>query len=204
MIHAEQPGVLDAGTPVAGVDVSMYRNRHSWRNKLGRAAWNLVWLLFFRPTPRIMSRWRILLLRLFGARIGRGCHVYSSCRVWAPWNLTMGDYACLGHDVDCYTVDRVEIEAHATVSQYSFLCTASHDIASPNMELVTAPITIGSQAWIAAGAFIGPGVHVGVGAVVAARAVVVRNVGAWNVVGGNPARVIKSRVLRESEHAPVQ
>ncbi len=123
--------------------------------------------------------------------IEEGAHPYPSVTIWAPWNLTMGEGSCLGDHVRCYSVDHVTLEPHATVSQYSFLCTASHDYRVDGMPLITAPITIGRGAWIAADAFIGPGVIVGERAVVGARASVFRHVEPWTVVGGNPARVIR-------------
>jgi putative colanic acid biosynthesis acetyltransferase WcaF len=132
---------------------------------------------------------------LFGAKIGRGVHPYPSAKIWAPWNLEMGDHSCLSFNVDCYSVAKVEIGAHATISQYSYLCTATHDFMVPDMPLVTAPIRVGEGAWVAACAFVGPGVTIGEGAVVGARAVVTKNVEAWTVVIGNPARFIKKRML---------
>jgi putative colanic acid biosynthesis acetyltransferase WcaF len=117
-------------------------------------------------------------------------------KIWAPWNLEMGDYSCLSQNVDCYCVAKIKIGPHATVSQYSFLCTASHDFENPHMPLITAPIAIADGAWIAADVFIGPGVTVGEGAVVGARATVFQAVEPWTVVGGNPAKVIKKRVLK--------
>jgi putative colanic acid biosynthesis acetyltransferase WcaF len=107
----------------------------------------------------------------------------------------MGEYSCLSFDVDCYSVDRIRIGAHATVSQYAFLCTASHDIGDPHMKLTTAPISIGAGAWVAADAFVGPGVSLGEGAVAAARAVVVKDVEPWAVVAGNPAKAVRKREL---------
>jgi putative colanic acid biosynthesis acetyltransferase WcaF len=187
------------GPPPAGVDVSRYQNRLGRRNQLGRALWRLVWLLLFRPSPSPCFGWRRFLLRCFGARVGKKANVYPSCRIWAPWNLEMGDYACLSHDVDCYTVDRIYLGPHATVSQYSFLCSASHDISDPHMRLITAPITVGAGAWVCAGAFVGPGVTIGEGAVVGARAVVTRNVEPWAVVAGNPARLIRTRRLQADD-----
>lgn len=109
----------------------------------------------------------------------------------------MDDYACLASDVDCYNVAPIHIGKFATVSQGAMLCTASHDITSPNHELKTAPITISDQAWVGAGAFVGMGVNVGVGAVVGARAAVFKNVNPWDVVGGNPAKFIKKRIINE-------
>lgn len=107
----------------------------------------------------------------------------------------MEEFSCLASDVDCYSVALVHLGPHATVSQYSYLCTASHDIADPGMKVVSAPIVVGKAAWIAAAAFLGPGVVIGEGAVVGARAVVFKNVEPWAVVVGNPSRVIKHRKL---------
>jgi len=78
-------------------------------------------------------------------------------KVYYPANLTMDAYSCITSDVDCYNVASIHIGNFATVSQYAFLCTASHDITSPTHELITAPITIADQAWVGAGAFIGMG-----------------------------------------------
>ena len=134
-----------------------------------------------------------MLLRLFGATIGKDAHPYPSAQIWAPWNLEMGNDSCLGDHTDCYSVDKITIGPHSTVSQYSFLCTASHDYQDPSLPLVTAPIMIGAHAWIAADVFVGPGVAIGDGAVIGARSSVFRNIEPWTVVAGNPARVIKKR-----------
>ena len=180
------------------LNLQNYRNRHSLKSKIARRVWNIVWIIFFRPTPRgSFYGWRRLLLRLFGAVIGKGVHVLPSCKVWQPWKLTMGDYSCLSENVDCYSVDQITIGDQVVVSQGAFLCCASHDITSPIMELTYKPIVIASQAWIAARAFIGPGVTVGEGAVVGACAVVTKDVEPWTVVAGNPARFIKKREIRE-------
>lgn len=178
------------------VDPASCPSPHSMRNKLGRVAWSIVWWLLFRPTPRLCFGWRRMLLRVFGARIGRNARISPSVRIWAPWNLAVGEEASLAHSVDCYCVDRLIIGSHATVSQYAFLCTASHDVGDPHMRLTTAPIRIGDQAWVCAGAYIAPGVTIGAGAVAGARAVVTRDVAPWTIVAGNPARYLRDRVLR--------
>lgn len=180
------------------LDLKNYQNRHSLKSKIARAIWNVVWLLLFRPTPehsKIFNRWRILLLRCFGAKIGAQCVVKSSCEIWQPWKLAIDDYVALSERVICYTVDRIKIGAQTTISREAFLCCAGHDIASPTMELTFAPITIGSNCWIAGRATIMPGVKIGDGAVVGAGAVVTKDVAPWIVVAGNPAREIKRRVL---------
>jgi putative colanic acid biosynthesis acetyltransferase WcaF len=107
----------------------------------------------------------------------------------------MEKYSCLANDVDCYSVAPIKLGVHVTVSQYAFLCTATHDYEDPDLRLIARPIEIGDYAWIAARAFVGPGVSIGEGAVVGATASVYHDVPEWTVVGGNPARVIKKRVM---------
>jgi putative colanic acid biosynthesis acetyltransferase WcaF len=109
----------------------------------------------------------------------------------------MGAHSCLADDVDCYSVDAVILGDFATVSQWAMLCTATHDYNDPDFKLVTKAIVIGPRAWIGARAFIGPGVVVGEGAVVGASSSVFRDVPDWTVVGGNPAKPLKQRLIRE-------
>ena len=184
---------------MADLDLKNYKNRHSFSSKLARVLWNVVWLVSFRPTPRgaIFRPWRIFLLKLFGAKVKWSSNVLPSCRIWQPWKLTMGAYACLSENVDCYTVDEIVIGAQATVSQGVKLCSASHDISSRIMELTTSPIHIGENAWVAGWSIILPGVTIGEAAVVAAGSVVTKDVEAWTVVGGNPAKFIKKRVRKD-------
>lgn len=166
-------------------------------NRLARAAWGIVYVLLFRPSPRPFHGWRALLLRCFGARLGRGCHIYPAVSIWAPWNLVLGDYACLADGVKCYSVAPIEVGDRAVVSQATFLCTASHDHEDPTFRLVARPIRIGARAWVCAEVFVCPGVVIGEGAVIGARSVVTRDVPAWTVAAGNPCRSLKPRKLRD-------
>lgn len=178
------------------VDLSQYHNALSRKHQLIRLAWGVVWGLLARPLPRSMgSGWKRCLLRAFGAKIDATAVVYSSAKVYYPANLEMAAYSCLASDVDCYNVAPIRIGANATVSQGAYLCTASHDITNALNPLITAPIVIEDQAWIGAKAFVGMGVTIGQGAVVGATASVYKNVEPWTVVGGNPAKFIKKRII---------
>ncbi len=195
--------VADTADRIGG-DVAFRPSPHSRANRVARLLWSMVWLCLFRPSPKPLHAWRRALLRLFGARLGRGVVIHASARVWAPWNLEMGEFSSLAPFVDCYCVEQVRLGRCVSVSQYSFLCTASHDIESADMQLTTAPITLGDHVWIAADAFVAPGVRVGEGAVVGARASVFRDVPEWTVVAGNPAKAlrIRGRAIANSPQMP--
>jgi putative colanic acid biosynthesis acetyltransferase WcaF len=108
----------------------------------------------------------------------------------------MEAYSCIGPDTDIYNAAKIVIREGATVSQYSYLCTATHDIRDKNFALYSLPIVLEKKSWVAAKCFVGPGVTVGEGAVVGASASVYKDVPPWSVVGGNPARVINNRIIR--------
>ncbi len=181
------------------LDLRSYTNRHSSKNRMLRFLWQLVWLFLFKLTPSLaLNGWRCALLRLFGADLRATIGVSPTCRVWAPWNLHIGEFVSLGQNVDLYSVSPITIGSQVVISRDAYICTASHDISSSSMELTYKPIVIGSYVWIAAKAFVGPGVTIGEGAVVGACAVVTKDVEPWTVVAGNPAKFIKKRVIVES------
>ncbi|MDR1543310.1 MAG: putative colanic acid biosynthesis acetyltransferase [Prevotellaceae bacterium] len=180
------------------LDLSQYQNTLSRKNQVLRLFWSIVWAVFARPLPKsLCSGWKRFLLRCFGTKIHKTAIVYSSAKVFMPWNLEMDEYACLADDVDCYNVDKVKIGKHATISQRAFLCTASHDIEKNNMPLITAPITIENYAWVAVDAFVGMGVTIGEGAVIGAKTCIVKDVEPWAVMAGSPAKFIKKRIIKQ-------
>jgi putative colanic acid biosynthesis acetyltransferase WcaF len=95
--------------------------------------------------------------------------------------------------VEVLNVSKVRLGDHATVSQFSYLCSASHDFDDPAMPVVSSPIVIGDGAWVCADVFIGPGVSVGNNCVISARATVLEDIPSDTIAAGNPARPIRIR-----------
>ena len=179
-------------------EVEEYKDSLTLGNKLRRLYWNICCLFLFRPfAGPLFWRWRNIILRMFGAKVGEGCKISNSAIIWAPWNLVLGKYVCLGSKSQIYSANRIIIGDKVTVSQGAYLCGASHDISKLNKPLITAPIKIDSFAWICADAFVSMGVTIGEGSIVGARACVFKDVEPWTVVGGNPAKILKKREIRE-------
>lgn len=135
---------------------------------------------------------------MFGAKLHSTANVHSSVKIWAPWFLTMKEGATIDDNVHLHNVNMVTLEEYATISQESFICPGTHDISSPRHEMISSPIVVGAHAWVAVRAFIGPGVKIGEGAVVGASASVFKDVEPWSVVGGNPAKFLKKRVIKDA------
>jgi putative colanic acid biosynthesis acetyltransferase WcaF len=161
-----------------------------------RQIWNLVWFLFCRFTPAPFHIWRIFILKLFGAKIKFNVRIYSSCKIFRPWNLVMNNNSWLGRNVDCYSYDKIFIGEKSIISQNTFLCTGSHDYNSKNFELITAPIVIESNVWVSSRVFVGPGVTIKDNCVILACSVVTKNTEQNYVYAGNPAKILKKRNLQ--------
>jgi putative colanic acid biosynthesis acetyltransferase WcaF len=166
----------------------------SFSSRALRAAWGFVYCVFFRTSPRPFHAWRAFLLRCFGAKLGKNCHIYSRARIWAPWNLRCDELATIADDAIVYNPAVITVGSHAIVSQQAYLCGATHDYEDAKFPLVALPIDIGAHAWICARATVQPGVSVGTGAVLALGAVATKDLEPWTVYGGLPARKIKMRM----------
>jgi putative colanic acid biosynthesis acetyltransferase WcaF len=158
-------------------------------SKFKEVLWLMVRSLLFAPWFPVPSVIKVVSLRAFGAKIGRGVVIRSRVNITFPWRLTIGDYVWIGEEVLILNLDHVTISSHVCISQRAFLCTGSHKFKSENFDLVTKPISVGEGCWIAANVFIAPGVTLGKGTICSAGAVVLHSVGPDQVMAGNPAIV---------------
>jgi putative colanic acid biosynthesis acetyltransferase WcaF len=168
----------------------------SLSNRVVRALWGVVWLLLFRPSPRPFHIWRSFLLRLFGAKIGASCAIYPSAKIWGPWNLVCEDTVAVAEGVEIYNPAIIKLRSHAIISQGAYLCGATHDLHSQNFAMVSKEIEIGAYAWVCSRAVIMPGVKLGDGAVLALAGVATKDIPAWKIYGGVPAKEIGTRSQR--------
>jgi putative colanic acid biosynthesis acetyltransferase WcaF len=167
---------------------SPYVSPWTTRERIGILLWSICWPLFCAWTPKPLNGWRLIWLRVFGAKMHGRPFVHQRARIALPWHLTLHDRACVGDRANLYSLGEIEIHEDATVAQEVYLCTGTHDFSSPNRELQTAKITVGAGAFVCARAFVLPGVTIGSQAIVGAGAVVARNVADGVTVTGNPAR----------------
>lgn len=167
----------------------------SLSNRIYRALWGAVYQIFFRFSPRPVHAYRAAILRLFGAKVGKGVHVYPGVKIWAPWNLELGAECGVASGAELYSQGKITIGYRAIVSQGTYICTGTHDYTKAGHPLYTQPIVIGDRAWVAAECFIHPGVTIGEGAVIGARSVVTKDMPAWMVCAGHPCRPLKERII---------
>ncbi|MGH7870278.1 MAG: WcaF family extracellular polysaccharide biosynthesis acetyltransferase [Candidatus Dormibacteraceae bacterium] len=160
-----------------------------------RVLWLLVSWVLFRLCPLSFSWLKRIVLRLFGARIGKGVVIKPQVKITFPWKLEVGDHSWIGEEAWLLSLDRIVVGSNVCISQRAFLCTGSHNYKSSTFNLITAPIRVENGAWLAAGCWVGPGVTVGSHAVLTAGAVAGKNLEPWAIYSGNPAFLVKARTI---------
>jgi putative colanic acid biosynthesis acetyltransferase WcaF len=183
----------------AARDIAANRRARKWSRKelLGRALWETLRGPLFGWTPRPLWGWRRMVLRTFGAQIGREVHVHPTVRIAVPWNIAIDDHSAVGDRAILYSLGPIRIGARVTISQGAHICAGTHDWRAPDMPLLKPAITVGDDVWLCADCFVGPGVTVGADAIVGARAVAMRDVAPGTIVAGNPARVVSHRTITQ-------
>ena len=179
------------------LNISNKPSPFSVKVKVKRVLWAVCYALLFKTSPNPARKWRARLLRMFGAKVSLKARVSPNVEITMPWNLEMEDYATIGSYAIIYNTAKIKIGYQATVSQYSYLCSATHDYEDAHFTLYAKPITIKRNAWVAADVYVGPGVTIGEGTVVGARSSVYKDLPPHKVCVGNPARVIKDRVINK-------
>lgn len=200
MKNRSHPGPLPGGEGEGGVaaPTQMQPESSPWtlKEKIGRGLWMVLGRPLFRMTFHNWHGFRALILRCFGARIGKGVAIRPTVNIEVPWMVELRDGATVGDYAILYSLGQITVGRRAIISQYAHLCAGTHDYADHTFRLLRTPITIGDDVWIGADAFIGPGVTVGDLSVVGARSSVYKSIGRKQVFVGNPAKPIKERVLR--------
>ena len=166
------------------------------RSKVVELLW-IVLSAFFLSSSIPGSAHRVLLLRMFGADIGKRVNIKPRIRVKFPWRLVIGENSWIGEAVWIDNLTDVNIGSNSCVSQGVYLCTGSHDWSSPSFDLIVKPIVIGDAAWIAAQSAVGPGVTVGEGAVLGFGSITSKDLEAWTVYSGSPAELVRARKIRQ-------
>jgi putative colanic acid biosynthesis acetyltransferase WcaF len=167
--------------------------QYSFGNRVQRQLWSVVWIVLYRPSPRIAHAWRAWLLRCFGAKLGPRCRFYPASRVWAPWNLQCDDTVMVADGAELYNPAPMLLASHAIVSQGAYLCGATHDYNDPKFPVVSFPMRLGRYAWVAARACVSPGVNLGDGAILGLASVATKDLEPWSIYAGVPARKVKER-----------
>lgn len=179
------------------VDLSSYNNE--WYSPgagtLKRFIWLMVNGIVFSTTIFPFNSVKVLLLKLFGAKIGKQVTIKPNISIKYPWFLEIGDHVWIGENVWIDNLTHVKIGNHCCLSQGAMLLTGNHDFTSSAFDLIVKPIILEEGVWIGAKAVVCPGVTCHDHAVLAVSSVATKNLQSFKIYQGNPAIEIKDRSL---------
>lgn len=176
-------------------DLQNYKyNLKRERSKFYIQLYNIVDFLLIKTSPKIFNFWRVFIYRLFGAKIGKGLKINPSAKLLYPWNIKIGDYCWIGHNVNLYSVDEISIGNNVAFAHNIFVATASHDISTPLFATIRGKIVFQDEVWVSSNVIINMGVIIQKGVVIGSGSVVTKDLPEGYVCVGNPARPIKKRI----------
>ena len=174
-------------------------NKNNFRsgNFLIKILWYLVSMIFFKSSFHLGNDFKIFLLKIFGANIGKGVVIKPCVNIKYPWNLKIGNFVWLGENIWIDNLDKVEINDHSCISQGAMLLCGNHDYSNVNFSLITKPIILKAGSWICASAIVCPGVTIGSHAVLSIGSVATKDLDPYSIYQGNPASKIRKRNISQ-------
>lgn len=181
------------------VDLSKFNNSwyHPGRSVLVRLLWYMTNALFFQNPLNPSSSLKVLLLRLFGAKIGQGVMLKPSINVKYPWNMEIGDYTWIGENAWLDSLAPIKIGSNCCISQGVYFCTGNHDWTDQAFCLVVKPIMVENGAWIGARSTVLPGVVLKSHSVVTAGSIISKDTEPYMIYSRSPAVKVKGRSIKE-------
>ncbi len=178
-------------------DLSKYTtgNYSTGSGPVKRLLWYFVNVLFFINPMLPVSRLKVFLLRLFGAKVGKGVIIKPSVNVKYPWKLRIGDHCWIGERVWIDNLAEVCIGSNCCISQGAMLLCGNHNFKLQTFDLITGDIVLEDGVWIGAHSIVCPGITCYSHSVLAVNSVATKNLEAYHIYQGNPAVRIKERLI---------
>lgn len=190
------------------VNLNAYDNR-SFRETIGasrlkQALWYFINIILFKSGFFPYYRMKVSVLRLFGATIGSKVVIKPGVSIKFPWKLAIGNHCWLGEHVWMDNLDTIEIGNHVVISQGALLLCGNHNYKKTGFDLAVKPIRLEDGVWIGARAVVCPGVVCRSHAVLSVNSVATAELQAYGIYQGNPAVLIRERVIEEAIEVSTQ
>lgn len=182
------------------IDLSKYNN--DWFKDTIRAPrmkifiWYFINIIFYKSSWNIFNNFKIVLLKIFGAKVGKGVMIKPSVNIKYPWKLSIGNNTWIGENVWIDNLAPVTIGNNVCISQGAMLLTGNHDFSKTTFDLIVSPIILEDGSWVGAKGVVCPGVTIFTHAVLSVQSVATKNLEAYSIYQGNPAVKIKERIIQ--------
>ena len=161
--------------------------------------WRIYHFYHYGLGERIRKKIKLLFWKQYLKSVGKSVTIHPTVLIRGAENIQIGDNSNINHGSEIYGAGGITI-GQGTMLAYNvmvFSDSRHYKSQAPLKSLkgrIKNPVVIGNDVWIGANAIIMPGIHIADHAIIAAGAVVTKSVEEWDIVGGNPAKKIGSRI----------
>lgn len=155
--------------------------------------WYFVNVLFFINPLNPLSSLKAFLLRMFGAKVGKGVVIKPGVNIKYPWKLVVGDHVWIGENVWIDNLDTVTLGSNSCLSQGAMLLCGNHNYSRSTFDLIVKPITLENGAWVGAKAVVTPGVTLRSHSILTVMSVATSDLEPYTINKGNPAVTVRQR-----------
>jgi|ERR1035437_6327066 putative colanic acid biosynthesis acetyltransferase WcaF len=178
------------------VNLSKFNN--SWYKPAGTIrilTWYFVNGLFFINPLFPLSGIKVILLKLFGAKIGNNVIIKPLINIKYPWLLRIGNNVWIGERVWIDNLAEVHIHDNVCISQGALLLCGNHNYKSESFDLRVGEIILENGVWVGAKAVICPGITMRSHSILTVGSVLQKNSEPYTIYQGNPAVAIRKREI---------
>ena len=180
-------------------DLSKFNN--SWYKPGGNIIKRILWyctnVLFFLNPWNPFSSLKVFLLKLYGAKVGKGVVIKPSVNIKYPWRLVIGNDTWIGEKVWIDNLVNVEIGNNVSISQGAMILCGNHNYKKTSFDLMVGEVKLEEGVWIGAHSIVTPGTICKSHSILAVNSVATKDLDAYTIYQGNPAVEVRKRNIEE-------
>ncbi len=165
-------------------------------NSLKKMLWFFTSAIIFQSNLFPFRGFKCFLLRLFGAKVGKGVNIKPNVYIKFPWRIEIGDNCWIGERVWIANEGLVIIKDNVCLSHEALILSGGHRYDKKAFDVYAKPIVLEEGVWLGAQSSIGGGITIGSHAVLAMKSVANSDLAPYGIYRGNPAVKIRDRVIK--------
>jgi len=181
------------------VDLANFNNQ-SFKTTIGASSikqvfWYFTNIFLFRNSLIPFYNLKVMVLRMFGARVGANVIIKPVVSIKYPWKLSIGDNCWIGEKVWIDNLDAIDIGKNVVISQGAMLLSGNHNYKKTSFDLMVNPIKLEDGVWIGARSVVCSGVVCKSHSVLTVNSVAIQDLEPFKIYQGNPAVYVRDRII---------
>jgi putative colanic acid biosynthesis acetyltransferase WcaF len=159
--------------------------------------WNFTNVILFINPLNASYKFKALILRSFGAKVGTGVIFKQNISIKYPWFLEIGDNVWIGERVWIDNLGKVKIGSNVCISQCAMFLCGNHNYKKETFDLIVGDITLEDGVWVGAKSVVCPGVTMKSHSILTVGSVLTKDAEEYGIYQGVPAVMVRRREIGE-------